>query len=159
MAGKRDGQTAQWTPGRSKMKQYAYPALALTLLFTALPSYGLAMEIIGPDSVREHATFDQTFWPTGIVELLRHESRVYSRCVNGNDNIYFNANPEEINTLIRLFSEARMRDHELHIKTGKESTRSFKKDPIPYNASLQINAGIALFFHAVTKSPRPMNRC
>jgi len=71
------------------------------------------MEQFGLDSVQGHPTGAQPDWPAGIVDLVRRESRVYSIWVNGNENFYFNASLDEINALIRLFSQTRMRDHEI----------------------------------------------
>ena len=87
----------------------------LTILSIHVVCYGLAMERIGPDIDNKHPTVAQPDWSKGIVEVLRHRSRVYSRWVNGNDNFYFNATPNEINELLVLFSKARMRDHEVII--------------------------------------------
>jgi len=57
------------------------------LLGTCSQSYGMASEQIGPDSL--HPTVAQQDWPKGIVGIPRHESRVYSIWVNGNENFYF----------------------------------------------------------------------
>ena len=118
--------------------------IVIGLLVCVQASYGLATSRIGPDSAHPHPTTEQPDWPKGIVEVLRLDSRVYSVWVNGNENFYFDAGPEEINELIELFSKARMRDHELIIKTGKLKVKSFKGDEFSYNVNLHILAGIAL---------------
>ena len=61
-------------------------------------SYGLAMEQIGPDKDRDHKTFKQPWWADGRVEIHRHDARVYSVDVNGNENLYFKATPGEVGT-------------------------------------------------------------
>jgi len=125
----------------------------LAVLSCARGSYGLAEEEVGPDSVRGHPTAEQTGWPAGIVELLRHESRVYLRDVNGDENFYFRASPDEINELIRLFSEARMRDHELWIKEGEKHVGTFNGDEISYNVNLHIIGGFVLSHLRSKESP------
>lgn len=126
------------------MKKYISFILLLAILSTTQTCYGAAMEQIGPDSANRFPTVAQPDWPKGIVEILRHESRVYSIWVNGNENFYFKATAEQINELISLFSKARMRDHELRISTTKKQVKSFNGDLIDYNVNLQILSGIAL---------------
>lgn len=110
-------------------------------------AHGFATEQIGPDSERQHPTTAQPGGFKGIVEPLKHPSRVYSRWVNGNENFYFKATPDEINELLDLFSKVRMRDHEVWIKPGTETVTSFANDVFDYNVSLQIISGIALALH------------
>lgn len=45
-------------------------------------AFGLAIEQFGPDS-KARPTVSQPGWASGLVELPRHESRVYSLWVNG----------------------------------------------------------------------------
>jgi hypothetical protein len=105
--------------------------LALFVLFAAARmSYGLATEEIGPDSQRQHPTTAQPDWPVGIVELARHDSRVYSFWVNGNENFFFQAAPDQIRELVQLFSQTRMRDHELRIRIGNPQVKTFGGDQI-----------------------------
>jgi hypothetical protein len=108
--------------------------------------YGLAFERIGPDSANRHPTGAQPDWPKDIVEIPRHPSRVYSMDVNGNENFYFKATVDEINELLGLFAKARMRDHVVRVRVGVGKTSTFDDEEIEYNVSLQIVAGIALFF-------------
>jgi hypothetical protein len=116
----------------------------LFVLGVCEPSYGALMEDIGPDSVIGHPTAPQTEWPEGIVMLPRHPSRVYSIWVNGNENFYFQAPPEQVDELLALFSKARMRDREVRITRDRRPVRSFKGDAIEYNVSLEILSGIVL---------------
>ena len=44
----------------------------------ARSGYGLATEQIGPDKDQRHPTFEQPGEPAGMIEILRHDSRVYS---------------------------------------------------------------------------------
>lgn len=104
--------------------------------------FGMATEDFGNDSQIGHPTTEQSDWPTGIVEVPRHASRVYSYWCNGGEYFYFKATPKQVSELITLFSLARTRDHVIHIKTKKPKVQSFKKINIDYNASLNITAGI-----------------
>jgi len=61
---------------------------------------------------------------------------------NGGDDFYFDASPNEVYFLIRLFSEARMRDHELWFKVREEHAKSFEGDEIPYNVHLRVPGGL-----------------
>ncbi len=84
---------------------------ALILLSCAQSGHGMGEEEIGPDKDRGHLTVEQPGWPAGMVEILRHDSRVYSIWVNGNENFYFQATPDGIGELVKLYSQTRLRDH------------------------------------------------
>ena len=116
----------------------------LVLLSCARSGYGLATEEIGPDKDRTHPTVEQPGWPAGMVEIPRHHSRVYSIWVNGNENFYFKATPDEIGELIKLYSETRLRNHVVIIKKEKKEARTFKGDEVDYNVNLHFLGGIAL---------------
>jgi hypothetical protein len=135
------------------MKRCVLVLAILATLSCARVSHGMAQEKIGPDSVRKHPTTAQPGWPMGMTNLLRHTSRVYSIWVNGNGNFYFKATPAQINELIGLFSEIRMRDHELWIKTGKGEAESLDGDRIDYNANFHVLGGIALGMSRRDESP------
>jgi len=114
------------------------------LLGTCNQGYGMATEQIGPDNL--HPTVAQQDWPKGIVGIPRHESRVYSIWVNGNENFYFKCKVDEINELLAIFAKARMRDHVVRIQPGVKKASTFGKEEIEYNVRLQIVAGIVLSF-------------
>jgi hypothetical protein len=99
------------------------------------------------NSAHGYPTLAQLDSPAGILGLSCHESRVYSIWENGRENFYFKATPDEINELIRLFSESRMRDHELCLRVGTPSVRSFKDNKISYNVNLHVLGGIALAYY------------
>lgn len=124
------------------MRAIIFLVCAAIVLCLPCISYGLATEEIGSDSEIGHPTTEQPGWTPGIVELPRHPARVYSRWVNGGEDFYFEATPQQVNELIALFSQAKMRDHELRIKAGKPSVQSFNKEPIDYNVHLNIAGGI-----------------
>lgn len=116
------------------------------LLTVAETAFGLAEEKVGPDP----KTHPQSDWAHGIVEVPRHPSRVYSLWVNGNDNFYFAAKPEEITDLITKFSKARMRDHIVKLVAGEPVVTSFKKQTFAYNVTLNLLGGIALWHTRTT---------
>jgi len=129
-----------------KMKRSAAFVVVLAALGCARTSYGLATERIGPTSAQGRPMPEQS-------GLLGHPSRVYSRWVNGNESFYFKSTPAEINDLIRLFSQARVRDHELWIKAGKPRIASFRGDEIDYNVEFHVVGGIVLSVYRVKETP------
>ncbi len=118
--------------------------VVLGALTCASISYGMSTSEIGPDSARGHPTVAQPEWPIGLVELPRHESRVYSVWVNGKETFYFKASPDQVNQLILLFSKTRMRDHELWIKERKGQGERHEEISVDYNVRLDVLGGIAL---------------
>jgi hypothetical protein len=126
------------------MRTYQLLLAVLVLLSCARSGYGLATEQIGPDKDQRHPTFEQPGEPAGMIEILRHDSRVYSIWVNGNETLYFKATPGEIGELIKLYSETRLRDHVVIFKKEKKEVRTFKRDRIDYNVNFHFLGGIAL---------------
>jgi hypothetical protein len=122
--------------------------VALLLLSCARFGYGMATEQIGPDKDRRIPTAEQPGWPARMIEILRHDSRVYSIWVNGNENFYFKATPDQIAELINRYSETRLRDHVLIIKNEKKEIRTFNGDKVDYSVNFHFLGGIAL---AVTR--------
>ena len=110
---------------------------------------GLAEERVGPvpDAVA------QAEFPAGITNLLRHESRVYSIWVNGNEHFHYQAGAKQVNELIQHFSKMQMRDHVLTIKAGRVQSTSFSGDSISYNVDLHVLGGIALAVHKQRGEP------
>lgn len=128
------------------MKRNRVLVLALFVLCWGLldgVAFGLATETFGPDSDRDHATVEQPRWPKGIVEVFRDETRVYSRWCNGNENVYFRADRNEINSLLLKFSKVRLQDHEVVINASTGYANSFRGDVIEYNVSLNMKSGFA----------------
>jgi hypothetical protein len=130
----------------ARMKEFTVFLAVLGILGLYEICYGWATEQIGPDSTNRHPTVAQPDWHKGIFEIPRHPSRVYSIWINGNENFYFMADPNQVNELLLLFSQSRMRDHEVVIKSAKDKrkVKTFKEDPVDYNVNLQIIGGIAL---------------
>jgi len=126
------------------MRTLPYLFAVVGILLGNPAAYGMATSRVGPDSAHKNSTVEQIDWPKGIVALPRHESRVYSVWVNGGENFYFKSDLKDINELIELFSQARMRDHEVALKKGHGNVNTFKKEKYGYNVNLWINAGISL---------------
>lgn len=117
----------------------------LALLWSTGPSFALRHELIGPvDPGRFHA---QPGWPAGLVEILRHKSRVSSFWVNGHEDFFFKATPDEITELINAFSATRLREHLVIIKKGTVEANTLKKGKIDYNGRLEMIDGIVLHHH------------
>src|SRR5262245_5469594 len=125
----------------------------LGLSICAGVSEGMLTAESGPDSARGHATISQPGWPVGLVELPRHESRVYSVWVNGYESFYFKTNPVQTNELILLFSKTRMRDHELFIRERKSKKESVLPQSIDYNVSLDISGALQMDETSKTYEP------
>ncbi len=123
------------------MKRNSVLVLALFVLWWGLlggVAFGFATEKFGPDSDRSHATTEQPRWPKGIVEVFRDETRVYSWWCNGNENVYFSADRNEINGLLLKFSKVPLQDHEVVIKANTGKRKSFRGDVTEYNVSLNM---------------------
>ena len=126
------------------MKTFHLFLASAALLGSTQPVSGLGIEHFG--SVEEiRATVQQPGWPTGMVEIVGHKSRVYSMWINGSENFHFNATTEEMGELIHLYSEAHLREHILTIKHGKGTARTFDKDTIDCNVSYYFLGGITRF--------------
>ena len=118
-------------------------ALAICLSAVSLipNAHGMAEEQFGP----KPDAYAQPDSPSGMVDLLRHPSRVYSFWVNGNETFYYNATPKQIEELVAMYSKLRLRDHVVVIEDDAPLRSSLKKEKIDYNVSLQVVDGIALW--------------
>ena len=117
-------------------------ALCLNVLCLLPNVHGMAEEQFGP----KPDAFAQPDWPVGLVDLLRHPSRVYSIWVNGNETFYFSATPRQIEELIAMYSKSRLRDHMVVVADDAPQRASFKKEKIDYNVTLQVVDGIVLWY-------------
>lgn len=136
------------------MKKTVIALMCLFVLLASATAFGAATEQIGPDSALGHPPGIHPDWPAGVTAISALASRVYSINVNGNENIYFKATPEDVNEIVALFSKARLRDHEVVITAERRPVKSFRgSDPIEYNVSLQIVAGLVLFMVRERESP------
>lgn len=127
------------------MQRSSFVVTGFAIICSTTVGFGLAREQIGPDKNQAHPTTEQPGCPAGLVDILRHDARVYSVWVNGNTNYYFTALPDEMGELIRLFSETRLRDHVVTLKKGTPEVKPFNVPKgIPYNVHLHHLEGIAL---------------
>jgi len=117
------------------MKTRIILALLGLLAFSEL-SFGLRIENsmgVKPD------------WPKGIIEVVRHPSRVYSLDISGKEDFYYQSKLDEINELMRLFAKARMRDHVIRLEAGTNNTvKAFNGTAYEYNVRLHTVGGICL---------------
>ena len=86
----------------------------LGLLALSELCFGLVEERIGPDA--------SEVAPKGLVEIVRHPSRVYLYDWSGALFYYFQATPAEINGILTNFAKARLRDHVIRIKPAGTNT-------------------------------------
>jgi hypothetical protein len=127
------------------MRTYQLLPAVFVLLSCVRPGYGMAEERIGPDKEQSFPTVQQPGWPAGMIEIVRHDSRVYSLWCNGNENFYFKATPDQIGQLVKLYCAARLRDHVIIIKNQKREIKTFSGGKVDYNVDFHFLGGIALF--------------
>ena len=89
------------------MRTYISLLIILAILCMNHVCSGMATEQIGPNSSLGHETGPQPSWPKGIYEVTNLDSREYSIWVNGNENFYFKADPDQLNEMIFIFSKAK----------------------------------------------------
>jgi hypothetical protein len=107
--------------------------------------------------------------PKGLVEIVRHPSRVYCYDWSGALFYYFQATPAQINEFVERFAKAPMRDHVIRVESAGTNTvkslngttivykdfddgfrvsrglvKSFNGTMIAYNVRLQIVQGLSL---------------
>jgi len=125
------------------MKKITVILILLTILSIYGICYGLATEQIGPDSAQRHPTIAQPGWPKGIVEVLRHQSRVYSTWVNGNEHYYYQGDTEVLNDVLAKFADIEAEVHEVIVRPSPGQIRTFDGEAIKYNWLLHIVEGIS----------------
>ncbi len=111
------------------MNTRALVALLGLLAFREL-GFGIRSERIGPDASASA--------PKGLVEIVRHPSRVYLYDWSGTLFYYFQSTPAEINEFAAHFVQARLRDHVIRIEAGTNTVTSFNGTTIAYNVRLQM---------------------
>lgn len=138
-----------------------FKASTWTLLFFLLPTVAfghlyspwLGEERFGPDSATSK-THGQPGWPSGMLPIPQHATRVYSFWVNGNEGFYFNGQFKDVSKLIQLYSKVALRDHVVTVKPGSPEVTSFHKTKLAYNVSFNYLNGIALWHSRSTaKAP------
>lgn len=112
------------------MKTRIMLAILGLLVFREL-GFGIRSERIGPDA--------SAVAPKGLVDIVRHPSRVYCYDWSGTMFHYFQATPAEINEFVQHFAKAPIRDHVLRIEPAVSNTvTAFNGTAIAYNALLHI---------------------
>lgn len=109
--------------------------LSISLFETAI---GMGMEGFGP---AKHVGVSSD-WPKGVQPLLKHASRVYWRDVNGYSQSYFEGSVDQVNELLKQFSEVELKRHMVVLRIGAGSARSFQGKQTPYNVKFDLPAGL-----------------
>ena len=117
-------------------------ALLLTVGIEAGPALGMGQERFGPAG--EHIS-RSTDWPKGVEDLLRHPSCVYWNWVNGNEHAYYDGGIGTINQLLDAFAHVDLARHDVILRPGRPSARSFQGQLTPYAVEFHLPAG--LYFH------------
>ena len=116
-------------------------ATIILALSVSQNAHGLGMEAFGP---AEHMGISSD-WPKGVQPLLKHASRVYWRDVNGYSHSYFQGDVDQVNELLKLFSEVEMKRHRVIFRIGGGSAKSFQGKQTPYNVHFDLPAGLFIF--------------
>ena len=113
------------------------------------PGYGLMEENFGPGSIGDYAKIP------GLAEVVNQPSRIYQWWVNGNEHFYYQADPQQLNAILKEFSEIEAEPLEVVLRPGRgevESCEVYDKTyseivthskKIAYNADLHIVQGLA----------------
>ena len=124
------------------MKTRIILALLGLLAFREL-SFGLREERIGPDA--------SEVAPKGLVEIVRHPSRVYHLDWSGALFYYFQATPAEINEFLAHFAIARLRDHVIRIEpAGTNTVKSLNGTTVAYkdfDDGIRVSRGLVKSFN------------
>jgi hypothetical protein len=115
--------------------------LALVWIGICSGCFGLGSDREGP--VVNDARYPG--WASGLVNVVRHESRVYSFWVNAVDNFFFDAETEQIQELIDLYSRVRLRDHVIRIVNEGGQIQSFHGKKFDCTVQLHVLSGFALY--------------
>ena len=131
------------------MKTKIIIVIIFTFISFAGTGYGWASEHIGPLEPNQpeqiQILYGENNKPKGVDTLQKHPARVYSRWVNGREDIYYSADVQQANELFTLFSKLPLVKHICVIDTEKEGLAcTFKQKDIHYNIQLVIPEGIYL---------------
>ena len=114
------------------------------IVILALVWVGICSGCFGLGSDREGPVVNDARypgWASGLVNVVRHESRVYSFWVNAVDNFFFDAETEQIQELIDLYSRVRLRDHVIRIVNEGGQIQSFHGKKFDCTVRLNVLAG------------------
>lgn len=117
-------------------------ALLLTAGIVAGPAFGMGQERFGPAG--EHISRSSD-WPKGVEDILRHPACAYWNWVNGNEHAYYDGGIGTINQLLDAFAQVGLARHDVILRAGSPSARSFQGQLTPYTVEFHLPAG--LYFH------------
>jgi len=103
--------------------------------------WGLGQESFGPAGKHIGRSTD---WPRGVEQVLRHPSRVYWNDINGNEHGYYVSDISEINELLALFAKLDIARHDVVLRPGSSTVRSFEGLVVDYNVEFAVPSGIYL---------------
>lgn len=126
---------------RSNRRCHVWFACLLALGVAGTAS-GLMMENIGP--LGKERLHPQMGWPDGLLDVMGHPSRVYSRDVNGSETVYFKADFGQTAEMIDLFSKMRCRDLVVRLHTSMPPAVAMKGGVFAHNIRLDFTGGIGL---------------
>lgn len=79
-----------------------------------------------------------------LAAVINHESRVYHRWVNGNEQFFYRGNSESLNDALKNFAATDAEVHEIVLRPGPAVGYSFNKErTIKYNWEIHMIGGIA----------------
>jgi hypothetical protein len=115
--------------------------LALGLNFVS-PAAGIGFEAFGPAGEHIGRSDD---WPSGVEDVLRHGSRVYSQDVNGYETAYYDGDVAVINELLEVFARVGSTEHLVVLRPGRPEAKSFQDKFTPYAVKFEAPGGLYLF--------------
>lgn len=130
-------------------------AIGLCFLFVFSGTlFALATEQIGPAPEGNPHGFVSSNWSDTVKTLALHPSRVYSRWVNGAEDIYFKtADIQQLNDLLAMFSTVAEEPILIIRSESEPNVQSFQGQEIEYNLRLRIPEGIYLQMAKEKKDP------
>ncbi len=128
----------------SKLTHTAIGVAALLLIIgnAANSASGMGQERFGPAGERISRSSD---WPKGVEDILRHPACAYWNWVNGNEHAYYDGGIGTINQLLDAFAQVDLARHDVILRAGRPSARSFQGQLTPYAVEFHLPAG--LYFH------------
>jgi hypothetical protein len=104
---------------------------------------GMGFEGFGPAGENIGRSPD---WPKGVEDVLRHSSRVYWYDVNGSQSAYYDGDIGTVNELLDLFSKVDLNKHDVVLRPGRPSAKSFHESLTPYVVEFDVPGGIETHF-------------
>ncbi len=115
-------------------------SLILTTCFFNSKTWALGMEGFGNSPLNAQ---NYLKWP-GIMPVINHHSRVYNTWVNGNEHFYYSGKNQDLNQVLKKFSETELDVREVVLRPKPGIVHSLNREKtIEYNWKLQIVGGIA----------------